>query len=240
MKQEYSISSETLNAFVDDQLLIDDKERVYQAMEHNKSLQNYICRIRTVHEMVQDAYHQEQLPPRISTHHLPFPSRNLLASAALLLLFFTGGLVGWLCHAQVNEAQPGQVAAATADIPRQPLRNVLLHISGDEPEQISSALTLTKRLLQDAHQSATPINIEVLANEKGVELLRANNSTAAVKLSALASEYDNVRFTICAKALKRIEEEQGSFTPIPEAQIVPSAIDEIVTRMESGWRYIHV
>lgn len=241
MKHESSFSDETLNAFVDNQLLPIEKDRIYQELEHDKELSDYVCRLRTVHEMVQDAYAPPLLPAMKSGRMKQLAPWHFINVAAVLLLFIAGGLTGWFGHAQFQQTTTPTESAALHQTaaPLQP-HSVLLHLSSGEPERIDAALRETERMLKQARQEAKPLLVEVLANDTGLNLLREDNSEFAARIAALQQEYGNVTFMACAKALQRMNEQGVHYDLVPEAQIVPSALDEIVKRMESGWVYIHV
>jgi len=52
-------------------------------------------------------------------------------------------------------------------------------------------------------------------------------------------KYSNLSFLACQKTLQRLKLEHGIDAPLlPEVLVVPSALDEIVNRLEKGWSYI--
>lgn len=241
MNREHPFSDETLNAFVDSQLLTEEKERIYQGLEQDKELTQYVCRLRTVHDLIQDAYDPTTLPPQKTNSRRSVSWSHLCRAAAVILLFVAGGTVGWLGHAQLhNDPTAGALASAITGTAQTRGRSVLLHISNGDAEHISMALTEAERMLQRARDDGTPLQLEILANDSGLNLLRANNGEFSARVAELKRDYSNVDFMACAKALERLKDKGVDYKLVPQARVVPSALDEIVERMENGWIYIRV
>jgi len=241
MNHKHSFSDEAINAFIDNQLLAEEKERFYTGLEQDKDLSHYVCRLRTMHELIQDAYNPETLPPLASQRKTRNSWNRLCRAAAVLLLFVAGGTAGWFGRGQMyQDIDVAALATQATAASHARERSVLLHISSGDPERINMALGEAERMLQRAHEDGTPLQLEILANDGGLNLLRAGNVDVAAKIAALKQDYGNVSFMACAKALQRLQEKGVHYKLVPQAQVVPSALDEIVERMEKGWIYIRV
>jgi hypothetical protein len=96
-------------------------------------------------------------------------------------------------------------------------------------------------LLNTSSQDHRKIRIEILTNGKGLKLLQKNNSEYAQKVSSLSQDYQNVQFMACRIAINRYRKEHGvSIQLLPNVQIVPSAMEEALSRQREGWTYLRI
>jgi uncharacterized protein len=95
----------------------------------------------------------------------------------------------------------------------------------------------TLRWIRETSGANPSVQVEVVMYGKGIELVMPERSTVLPEVQE-ALKNPNVRFKVCAIALKnnKVEKEQL----IPEAQIVPDGIHEIVMKQQQGWGYIKV
>ena len=87
MNRDNKISDEIINAFVDNQMTLDDKEELYSQISENKELNRKVCEIRKVRDLMQTAYRDTPLPPSglSKSRHLNSGNgwRNLAAAVVL-------------------------------------------------------------------------------------------------------------------------------------------------------------
>jgi intracellular sulfur oxidation DsrE/DsrF family protein len=101
-----------------------------------------------------------------------------------------------------------------------------------------------KRALQKAEELLStarpgyPRQVEVVANERGIDLLRSDITPFSAEISALANR--NVIFYACSKAIERLEEKGVNVQLVPEAIPGYTALDRVVIRMKDGWQYIKI
>lgn len=235
-------SDEYLNAFVDDQLDPAEKSRVFWAAARNDELSRRACEIRGLHEMVKHAY---EAPPRRSSSPPPgrrrLPAYTLRALAAGLLLA-VGALVGWAGHTRFNNAEP-IVALNSAQMNRQlaGAHGVILQLSSDRPAKIDAALDRAQDLLNLYQKLGRNVRVELVVNGPGLELLRSDISPAAARVRALQARYHNLTFLACRKTLEILKLEKGIDAKLLKGtRIAPSALQQIVTRLQQGWTYIQI
>jgi len=85
------------------------------------------------------------------------------------------------------------------------------------------------------------VEVEVLANGRGLDLLRTRTSPFTERIQALQAQYDNIAFKVCQRAINRVQREQNiKVKLLPAAQIVPTAIGEAIQRQRQGWAYIRI
>ena len=158
-----------------------------------------------------------------------------MVASVLILLGVTSGifLQRYLDSASQSSALSGAAgnqAVATSE-------NFILHVISGEPDQMKRALQKTRELL-DAAEPGQYRQVEIVANEKGLNLLRSDITPYSDEISALSDE--SVIFYACAKAIERLEEKGINVQLVPEAIPGFTALDRVVIRMKDGWNYIKI
>ena len=237
MSEERRISAEMRNAFVDGQLDTADWECVAARIEEDAELREDVDALRAVKDMVRHAYAD---PPVGSRHSPGRPHRGWRWLAAAGVVFAT---VGWLGHAwwsSVPELDPasaymlrGQAVAFDRD-------HVLVHVSDGNRETLGRALDEVEDLLRSARKEGRRLEIEVVANRGGLDLLKVNNSRFAARVMALHAEYGNLRFIACGQTLRRLDADGHPVKLLPGTEVAPSALDQVVKRLQAGWVYVRV
>lgn len=249
------ISDEHLNAFIDNQLDADEKSRILATIKADSELSHRACEIKRLRELVQHAY---ELPSARAEHggHARALRGPLQAVAAAALLV-VGAAVGWISNAQLYPANHDldvkamyldeERAFQTAQVDEAPTvqggRKILLHISSDDPQKLEQALDTTERLLQTYRARHMPVELELVANAGGLNLLRADISPFADRIEDLQFRYEELTFFACQTAINRmLEREHRDQVPplLPQALTTPNALDQILTRLQEGWVYISV
>jgi uncharacterized protein len=77
--------------------------------------------------------------------------------------------------------------------------------------------------------------MEVVMYARGLDLVVSGKSTMA---SEVAEAMSHARFSVCAIAMKNQQVDKSQL--LPNVQIVPDGIGEIVARQQAGWGYIKV
>jgi intracellular sulfur oxidation DsrE/DsrF family protein len=79
--------------------------------------------------------------------------------------------------------------------------------------------------------------MEVVMYARGLDLVVSGKSTMASDV-AEAMKSANAKFSVCAIAMKNQQVDKSQL--LPNVQIVPDGIGEIVAKQNSGWGYIKV
>lgn len=237
MNKDDHISEEQLNAFVDGELDSEDRSRLFDAAEQSAELDQRLCQQRKLKELIKHAYRNVPEPKRL----LAGPrSRNsvlgLAVAAALLLLL---GITAGLLIPSFFDRNPTEGGLAAISNPQAvaAVDNYILHVVSGEPAQMKRALLMAKELLARA-EPGKPRQVEVIANEKGLNLLRSDVTLFSEEIQALAREH--VIFYACSKAIARLEENGVVVQLVPEAIPGFTALDRVVTRMKDGWQYVKI
>lgn len=242
------ISDEEIHAFVDDELTIEDRQRVRSAVKCNPELTQMICDIDQVQDWVREAYQS-----------VPQPSKRLARVRALALfptavaavaLLSVGALAGWFAGsmAQTDGGHPGIVSmnqqaasAVTASslMASAQHRNVLLRLGSDSPEKFRETLKVAEQVLKNsAHDPG--FQLEVLTNSDGLNFLRSGTTPYAQQIEALMTKYPNVHFMVCGTSLEKLRESGKKPNLLPRVTVTDSAVEQVAHRIRQGWTYLSI
>jgi len=113
-------------------------------------------------------------------------------------------------------------------------------VSSSDPVRFGAALDGVERLLRTSRAEGRVVQVEIVANTEGLNLLRADRSPYAARLRHLAHRYDNVRILACSRTIEKFRLMGVDVRLLPEAEVIPGALEQIVTRLQEGWVYIKV
>jgi intracellular sulfur oxidation DsrE/DsrF family protein len=234
MNEHREISDELLNAFADNELDGAEKAELLERLAADAALRAKVCETWHLKELVRSAHplpakrKDDQPPRRWQLFGLPLAAGLLLA---------IGATSGWLVHDQYDESWlPGpQVKTIQAQG-----NKVLLHLVSNEPAEIDRALHQAEQLASTRDSRGRVMQVELIANGNGVRLLQASDSQLARRVETMRRHHNNLRLVACDEAMDRLRERGVDFTLLPEVDVVPSAVDEIATRLNQGWRYLQV
>ncbi len=234
MKRDEHFSEEQLNAFVDGELDPEEKSRLFNETERSADLDHRLCQQRKLKELIKYAY--DDVPPARRLAGAPLARASLfgkvIAAGFLLAIGLSAGIVAQ------NYFGPGQrnevVTAGVAADPAVEIDNYLLHVVSGEPEQMLAALEHARFLLESADEDDFR-QVEIIANEQGLDLLRSDVTPFAAEITAL--QRSNVVFYACSKTIQRLEEKGVKVELVPYTNPDYTALDRVVTRMQAGWKY---
>ena len=124
-------------------------------------------------------------------------------------------------------------------MPSRPNR-VMLHVDSAAPERMLTALDEAERLLDAAEREGRIMQIEVVANSYGLTLLRAGMSPYADRIARMQKRHANLHWVACSQTIARFRGEGQTVDLLPSVRQAPTAIGEIVTRLQQGWTYVRV
>jgi intracellular sulfur oxidation DsrE/DsrF family protein len=231
MKKDEHFSEEQLNAFVDGELDPEEKSRLYNESAHSPELDQRLCQLRKLKELVGHAY--DDVPPANRPGGPPLrrsgPFGRALVAGVLLAI---GATAGYLGHGP-NSTETASKPSATAQIQEQ-ADNYLLHVVSGDPEQMQSALAHARYLLESADDGGLR-RVEIVANERGLDLLRSDVTPFAEEIRTL--QENDVVFYACARSIQRLEEKGVKVILVPDIRQDYTALDRVVMRMQDGWKY---
>jgi uncharacterized protein len=237
------ISDEFLNSFVDNQLDSAEKTQAFDAISRNESLKDRVCELRGLKELMQHAYSQPLTHTR-SSRRLLRPWTNQFQALAACLLLLLGGISGWLTHSWASRQNSQEMTAIIQSTPGYQAiantRKVIVHVNTSNPIKLKAALDETEGLLDNYRKANHQIEVELIANQRGVDLLRTNVSAYTERLNLLRVKYPNVNFLVCGKTIAKLKSDGENVQLLPHTGIASSAADQINKRMHEGWGYIRI
>jgi len=136
-KQEFS--DEFLNAFLDNQLTLEEKDRAYLRISQDEALNRRVCELRKIQDMVRLSY---QNPPLPSARPVPTGRHSRLGlSLAAGIALVTGVALGWVLHNPVPLPTAAPAAAPAVVVQPVPM-NRLVAKAAMIPAPVAAAPTL--------------------------------------------------------------------------------------------------
>ncbi|MBW8329868.1 MAG: hypothetical protein K0M48_12165 [Thiobacillus sp.] len=241
-----AVSDETLHAFIDGELDVAESEALIARMRDEKELAQRVCALRSLQSMVRLAYAE---PPVTAGRLLrTAPRRPFIQRCAVSCLILLAGLSsGWALRGlelqTVVAAQPAVLPGGyqTVSLAREADPNrVMLHLDSAAPDKMRAVLDQAEHLLDEAEQQGRAMQLEVIANSRGIQLLRAGHSPHAVRMARMKQRHANLHWVACGQSIARLRNDGEKVILLPATQTAPTAISEIVTRLQQGWTYVRV
>lgn len=246
-------SEERLNAFVDDQVTDDEREEMLAAAAQDPVLRQQLSELSDLKALVQRAYRdipadEPELAESSLRKRKPFSMQWRSALAACLLVG-VGGLAGWgmedLLRADGNQASGARIITDGAF---EPLRidsergnNVVLDISAGTPDKVNAGLKEVERLLRRYREEGLDTRVEVVARGEGLNLVRAGDSADRTRVLRMMSEYENLSFVACEKAIERWQRKNGKAVELlPGVGRTPVGLERAIDHLREGWWYVRI
>lgn len=264
MSNEQHFSDEYLNSFVDNELTIEEKSRVYITIHQDEALNRRVCELRKIHDVVQLAY--KNLPPPPSMQPSPRKSTRLRPGVAAGLVFMLGVVFSWsqfsdsartyrlaiqntvdrlatravaLVNTPAPSGQDSSSLQVAADASRQEMK-VLFHLNSGKPAQIKELLDEAESLLQLYEKRHQPARVEIITNGQGLNLLLADHSPFPTRISQMQKRYRNLTFAACQNTMERYSELGIDVRLLPGIMVIDSGVAQIIRLQQQGWVYIQV
>lgn len=241
-RDDRQLSEEMLNAFVDEELDLEERGVVLTRAHADRELAQRACELRHVKDLIQHAYPADLPRPR-APRNRPLSRRLLLALAASVVLS-VGMVAGWMMRGQSTAPQGDALVASLHSIdalqPAKRPEHVILHLNTDDPHKMKAALDDAENLVTSYKTAKRPIRLEVIANSDGLNLLRADVSPEANRIQAMIKKYNNITFMACGKTMQQLRARGIPVKLLPNIKIAPSALQQIIERLKEGWVYIKV
>ena len=242
MNTRNSFSDEQLQAFVDDEIDIAERAEIMEAVRHDDELACRVCELLQIKDSVRLAYREPELPAaRPANWKSGWWNGTPFRAAAAVLIFALGTVTGTSLQTHTTEplSHTGGTLASAA-ITSQELKRVVLHVSTAESQRLDKALSDAEELLNSYKDRPEMVQLEVVANAEGLSLLRSDTSPYPDRIKRLAAQFNNVSFLACSRAIEKLRMRGIDVHLLPEAHVIPGALEEIVDRLQEGWVYIRV
>jgi len=244
MKQrDQGISDEFLNAFVDDQLDGAERGRAFDAIEHDGGLKERVCELRGLKERMRHAYEHPPTQGRSAVNGRRLRTSHFRALAACLLLCI-GAASGWFAHTWAGMGSDSEMTRLLQSVQRNDVgvepQNIIVHVGSSNPVRLKTALDETESLLDSYRRSNRKLQVEIVANGGGVDLLRADVSPYAQRIGLMQEKYPNLGFIACGQTIRKLQDKGVDVKLLPHTGVASSAVDQIALRLKQDWVYIRV
>ncbi|MGD8567983.1 MAG: hypothetical protein PVJ39_07835 [Gammaproteobacteria bacterium] len=240
MTIDRSVSDEQLNALLDNELDDAERARLMEIIRRDKELKSRYCDMRQMKDRVILAYNSPPTPHTlIATANTQWYKRRAFPAVAAIVLFLVGSIVGWVLNNGLRSTnRPSFYTVDRLNATNVQSSRMLLHLATNDDKRVRATLHKVEELLQESSDENRPIEIEVVANSDGLNVLR-KGSPYANYIKSIASKYDNVSFMACGMAKQNAKLREGAEVAlIPEAVTIPAALEEILKRVKAGWSYV--
>lgn len=229
----HSIETYHLHAYLDGELSHDESLEVEKALLIDANLRQKLEEFKTLKANVKKTY--ESLPetkintPNKRPKQLPKKTWGIPKTAVASLLL---GLVlgAGLLKVMIDQNSFGLTIGKPLS------ENYLVHVDSDTPEKQLEAIQKLESLLSSASSN---VKVDLISNYKGVRLFDVNNPHNS-ELNRLLDKYENLTLFACKRALERAKAKGKPINIMPKVQHDKPAIDAVVERLNSGWKYMKI
>ncbi|MBR1158558.1 DsrE family protein [Bradyrhizobium elkanii] len=136
----------------------------------------------------------------------------------------------------------GSVAAVSKLEPKKPeprMHRLVLPINSDDPTTMRALISTALNLPKYYRERNEPFEIEVVAYNAGVHMLRADTSPVKDLLRVARGLTPNIRFVVCEATKLGMERAEGHpVVLLDNVDLVPNGPGRIIELQEAGWSYI--
>ncbi|MCW1931378.1 DsrE family protein [Pararhodobacter zhoushanensis] len=124
--------------------------------------------------------------------------------------------------------------AALAEVNR-----VAIHLDENDPARMNMVLNNANNIIQYYEEQGEEVEIQIVTYGPGLNMLRADTSPVADRISQMSLEHENISFQACNNTLQGMQRQAGhDISLMPEAQIVPSGAVHLIELQQQGWAYL--
>ena len=243
---ENLFTDEQLNMFIDEQLDTAEKDLIHQAMLDDTTLRERVCQLKAVRELVGYAYENVPEPKQENQTNRNYTRRALQGIAASLLIGL-GVITGWMVNDSVRSTD--RIASATdvfeyfkykAPADRTG-RKIIIHVTTGDIVAVNAALNEAEQLLASYQESGTPMQLDIITNKEGINMLRVGVSPYVDRIERIIDENESVSFYACQRSInKAVKKEGKNIVMLPHTVTTKTAQELISDRLDKGWVYIKV
>jgi uncharacterized protein len=116
---------------------------------------------------------------------------------------------------------------------------VAIHVDENDPQVMNMALNNASNLARYYESQGDTVTIEMVTYGPGLNMLIADKSPVAQRVSAMSLELDNISFSACANTMAGMKKKFGhDVVLLSEANVVPSGVVRLIELQEDGFAYI--
>ena len=246
MKPKPHITDHEINGFVDNEL--DSVERAQVLKDGCKSTEvnSQIADYRRMKDLVKNAYANVPLPRskmrqtntllESKKSWMRTPDTSFLPAMGLSLLLIIGVIAGThvMLDQNISGVNSAQLIVDTNTQVASKPAHYMLHLSSNEYNKMDLVLTRAEDLLA-LNPENSALRIEVIANSKGIDLMREDTSPFRERISGLAAR--GVLFEACSRTMEQLHKQNIIPKLINEANMSMTAMQRVVNGVKNGGTY---
>jgi intracellular sulfur oxidation DsrE/DsrF family protein len=117
--------------------------------------------------------------------------------------------------------------------------HVAIHVDSDDEKIMIDALAAVGNLTATLTKGEETVRIELVANGKGLTMLRADTSPVGPPIMAFSERYQNLVFSACGATIAILSRREGQDIPLfPFVRVVPAGVARLVELQEKDWAYL--
>jgi intracellular sulfur oxidation DsrE/DsrF family protein len=231
---------EDIHRFIDGELSGEERHRMLERIESDQDVAARLQELRMVNDGLRHAFDDVQPPPRSRSRSSGQGAWRRAAAAAALFLP-VGFLVGWLTAAideprsVADELLAGGLSVGTDVVAS---KNAMFHIDVNDPAAFAATLDKAEALLETYKRAGA--RVEVVANSKGLDMLREDTSPLADRVHEMLDHYDNLTLVACVNTVRRLRDRGIEVRLFDETQADISAVEHVARRLQEGWTYVKI
>ncbi len=254
--EQYKISDEILNAFIDGEIESEEKIEILRQLGENPELTQRACELVRTKELLHAAY--RSATPDDGGSRLQTGGRKgrslrsggwgaLAASLLIGIVLINGPIMDSPAPLSPMAAQSGlgsggyysPVAFQQAE--QDASMRIVFHLTTSDPLRMEKLLDDVQSLLQQTMELQQPAVVEVIANGDGLGMFRSDVSSFGERIHEMSSLNQNLRFVACQRTIDRLESGgEGKVHLLPDVIRAGSGISQVIQRQQQGWSYIQI
>ncbi len=118
---------------------------------------------------------------------------------------------------------------------------IAIQVDQNDAAVMNLALNNASNVIEYYRSKGEDVQVEVVAYGPGLNMLREDTSPVKDRIKQIkdVSFPSDIKFAACNNTKEGMEKHEGhKITIIPQAQIVPSGVVELMELQEKGWSYV--
>lgn len=116
---------------------------------------------------------------------------------------------------------------------------VAIHVDQNDPQVMNMALNNAQNVASYYESQGDTVTIELVTYGPGLNMLVADKSPVAQRISTMSLEMENITFSACANTMAGMEKKTGhDVVLMSEAVVVPSGVVRLIELQEDGFAYV--
>lgn len=235
MSDNDQIDDQTLGAFVDGQLDAESRRAVIDVMCTDPDVRARVRSLWKSKELMWAGFGEARSRRKDTTATVMSGGWLRYAAAVFVILICASVLGAYLGYREGIVVGHRENMASQA---QEQAERIILHISKSDRAQFKAAMDFVRKFLEK-HPAGSG-DIAVIANAGGLDLLRSGVTPYEKEITEMASAHVNVHFVACAQSIRNLRSQGIEPKFLPSVDESLPAFDQIIRRVEDGWRYMSV